>query len=96
MNRSEFLEALAKRLQEIPTAEREKSLQYYDEIIRDRIEDGVSEEEAVLALGDLDSIVKEITEGGSLTTFLQKQPQNAKNTPHSWIWVTAIILGSPL
>ena len=39
MNKQEFLKALSDRLQGIPKEDREKSLEYYSEMIDDRTED---------------------------------------------------------
>ena len=60
MNKPEFLEALEKRLSGLPLEDIEKSKEYYSEMIDDRVEEGLSEEEAVEALGDIESIVSEI------------------------------------
>ena len=52
MNREQFLAALRARLTELPQADLERTLQYYREMIEDRIEDGMSETEAVADVGD--------------------------------------------
>lgn len=46
MNKQEFLAALARELEPLPREERYQTLNYYDELIDDRLEDG-QEEEAV-------------------------------------------------
>lgn len=65
MTKIEFLTALAARLSGIPADDRQKSLEYYAEMIDDRIDDGLSEEEAVNAVGSMDAIVEEILSGTS-------------------------------
>ena len=47
MNRKEFLRSLSRSLRGLPRAERAQSLDYYGEMIQDRMEEGLSEEEAV-------------------------------------------------
>ena len=53
MNKQEFLNALSDRLQGIPIDDREKSLEYYSEMIDDMQEDGLTEEQAVKAMGSI-------------------------------------------
>lgn len=60
MTQREFLDALDRRLAGIPEAEREASKEFYAESIADRMEDGVSEEEAVAAVGSVDEIADRI------------------------------------
>lgn len=60
MNRIEYRTALESRLAAVPSAERAKQLDYYDEMICDRMEDGMTEEEAVAMLGDIDETAREI------------------------------------
>ena len=51
MNKTEFLDALRHALGKLPSYEVEQSIAFYAEMIDDRIEDGMSEQEAVAALG---------------------------------------------
>ena len=50
MNKSEFLNSLEEKLKELPKDEIRKTIDYYDEMIDDRIEDGMTEEEAVKSI----------------------------------------------
>ena len=56
MNKQEFLDRLRKGLSGLPQAEREERLLFYSEMIDDRMEEGLTEEEAVAALGSLEEI----------------------------------------
>lgn len=58
MRKFEFLEELKHRLSKLSDCEIEKTASFYAECIDDRIEEGMTEEEAVCALGSIDSIVK--------------------------------------
>ena len=57
MTRNAFFAALAARLSGVPGVDSEKILEYYGEMLDDRIEDGMDEESAVAAMGDIDEIV---------------------------------------
>lgn len=60
MLREEFIIKLKNKLSGIPNDDLEKTIEYYNEIINDKIEEGVSEEVAVNSLGMLDDIVNNI------------------------------------
>ena len=60
MTKVEFINELYKNLSDYPSEETAKSIQYYSEMIEDRIEDGMTEEEAVNSLGSVSDIVTQI------------------------------------
>lgn len=60
MTKQEFLKALWTKLSELPKDDVEQSLDYYAEMIEDRIEGGLSEEEAVAAVGTVDEAAAKI------------------------------------
>lgn len=60
MNKQEFISLLEKRLFQLPQIEKEHLLNYYNETIEDRMEDGMSEAEAVASLDSIDMIVKQV------------------------------------
>lgn len=60
MEKKKFKEVLETRISILTPAERQRILTFYEETIEDSMEDGMSEEEAVAKLGDLDTIVKDI------------------------------------
>lgn len=57
MKKQEFLSALKSGLSGLPRQDVEDRLNFYSEIIDDRMEEGLSEEEAVSAVGSVDEIV---------------------------------------
>ena len=57
MTKNEFTIRLKKLLGGLPQEDIEKSIDFYSEMIDDGIEDGMSEEEAVAAIGDIEDIV---------------------------------------
>ena len=60
LNKEEFLNDLKCKLNSLSEEEREKTLNYYNEIIDDRIENGISEEEAVAQMEDTKTIATKL------------------------------------
>lgn len=60
MTKQGFLAALEQALAKLPHAEAQQAIAFYDEAISDRVEDGMTEEEAVASLGDVDEIAAQI------------------------------------
>ncbi len=87
MNKQQFLKALRKRLSALPRAELEERLRFYSEMIEDRMEEGLSESEAVAAVGSAEEIAAQI---------LREDPRPA-GRPKIKAWeITLLILGFPL
>ena len=91
MTKREFLDALAKRLSELPTKEIEERLGFYEEMIDDRIEEGISEEEAVLSIGSLDQILDDISAEKGKSWDKEKSKGKLK----AW-QIVLIAVGSPI
>lgn len=60
MTKQDFLAALERALAKLPHAEVQQAIAFYDEAISDRVEDGMSENDAVASLGDVDEIARQI------------------------------------
>lgn len=60
MNKSDFLNELRGALAGLPQSEIEERLNFYGEMIDDRIEEGCSEEQAVAAAGDINDLATQI------------------------------------
>ena len=60
MTKQEFLLKLEKALEGLSQNEINERLNFYSEMIDDRIEEGISEEDAVLAVGNVEEIVEQI------------------------------------
>ena len=96
MKRQEFLDQLKNALWAMPEADQQRSVDYYGEMIDDRMEDGLSEEEAVAAIGDLDEIVKQIlNESPRPPATVKKEPTQQKRGLETWM-IVLLVLGSPL
>lgn len=60
MNKAQFLSEIREGISSLSEKDIESSLQYYSEMIDDRIEDGMSEEESVSAMGTVEEAVAQI------------------------------------
>lgn len=63
MNKYEFLAEVRRGLGGMKKADIDRSLEYYREMIEDRVEDGLTEEEAVAALGPVEKVIADILSG---------------------------------
>lgn len=94
MTKKEFLAGLREKLSGFPHEDAEERLNFYSEIIDDRMEEGLSEEDAVFAVGNSDEIAAQIlAEPGPPQT-------ETKNTKPKKTWsplaILLIVLGFPL
>lgn len=94
MTKTDFLNELAARLSQLPEAERKKALDYYDEILSDRIEDGSSEEEAVASMEPMDVIVSNCLLAAPLGTLVKSRV--AAQGRLSTLAIVLLCLGFPL
>lgn len=94
MNKREFLDALRKALYGLPDEDIGKSLDFYAEMIDDRIEDGLSEQEAVVAIGDPQEIAKQILSDISITKLVKQKIKPKRRL--SVLEIALLILGSPI
>ncbi len=101
MTKFEFLAALERELKDIPTADRKRFLDYYAEMIEDRIEENGNEEAAVAEFGDPLTVAEQIraemnAEGTSQST--SPMPQKERPPKHTWkpLWIVLLVLGAPL
>lgn len=60
MNKQAFLTRLRRGLSQLPEDAQEEQLNFYREMLDDRMEEGLTEEEAVKELGNLDHILAQI------------------------------------
>lgn len=88
MNKYEFLAQLRRQLQAVPEKEARASVDYYGEMIDDRMEEGLPEEEAVAAVGNVNEIACNIL--GEMPT-IQKQSRKLSR------WeIVLLALGAPV
>lgn len=75
MTKQDFLNELQARLSDLPPREREERLGFYSEMIDDRIEEGLSEEEAVAAIGGIDDAAAQVLTQDPLEKTAQEKPK---------------------
>ena len=73
MKKQEFLDRIAERLSDLPRKEVLDRLAFYSEMIDDRMEEGLPQEEAVAAIGSVDSVVAQIVADISLIRIAKKK-----------------------
>ena len=74
MDKKQFLEELRQRLSGLPQNDIEERLAFYAEMIDDRAEEGMSEEEAVAEIGSAEAIAREAAtlELSTSAVFMEK------------------------
>ena len=94
MTKAQFLQRLAYDIAGLPRSAVEHWLEYYDEMLDDRIEDGMNEEEAVAALGDPAQIARQILAETPFVRLVKERLKPQKSLP---VWaLILLILGSPV
>ena len=93
MNKESFLSALRSRLAGLPQEDVEERLNFYAEMIEDRMEEGLSEEEAVAEVGSVDEIAAQILGDIPLSKIVKnKMP---KRRLQAWE-IVLLVLGFPV
>lgn len=94
MRKDAFLTQLRAQLSGLSPIELEERLAFYSEAIDDRIEDGLSEEEAVAAVGTVEAVANQILSETPISKLV-KQKIRPKKRLHTWE-VVLLAVGSPL
>lgn len=94
MNKQEFISELQSRLSALPSDEIDGRLSFYSEMIDDRIEEGLTEEEAVADIGSVDKVVSQIIEEIPLGKMVKEKIKRRRRL-RAWE-ITLIAVGSPL
>ena len=94
MNKQQFIDEIKLRVEGLPEEEVTKSIDYYSEMIDDRVEDGMTEEEAVEAVGTVDDAVKGILENIPLTKVIKAKTKPSRKL-RAWE-IVLLVIGSPI
>ncbi len=94
MTKLRFILSLKDRLSGLPQDDVEERLSFYSEMIEDRMEEGLSEEEAVMAVGSVDEIAEQIMSDIS-PSKITKERIKPKRQLKAWE-LLLLVLGSPL
>ena len=94
MNKHEFLTLLRERLHGLPTADVEERVRFYSEMIDDRMEDGLSEEDAVAAIDPIEEIFAKVVADIPFAKLAKAQQRTRKRAS---VWtIVLLVLGSPI
>ena len=93
MSKQAFLAKLRKGLSGLPQDDIEERLTFYSEMIDDRMEEGLSEEDAVSEIGSVDTIISQIVADTPLSKLIkEKTPKRRLG-----VWeIVLLVLGSPI
>jgi uncharacterized membrane protein len=94
MNKQEFLDALGMRLSVLPKQDVEERLNFYSEMIDDRMEEGITEEESVLEIGSVEEIAAQII-ADTPKAKIKKGRSKHVNQLKAWT-IALLVLGSPI
>ena len=94
MNKQQFLENLKNALGNLPEEDINQSLDFYSEMIDDRIEDGLSQEAAVSEIGDVNKIAAQIISEIPLSKIIKKKASPKRKL--SVFEIVLLILGAPI
>lgn len=94
MKKDEFLAELRANLKKkhVPKNSIDDALAYYDEAIHDRMEDGMSEEKAVAAMGSIDDAVQSALE--SMPAFLRATQRIRSDSVLMSITIVLLVIGA--
>lgn len=94
MSKQDFLENLRKGLSGLPREDIEERLMFYSEMIDDRMEEGLPEEDAVSEIGSADEIISQTISDTSITKIAKERIKSKRRLR---VWETVLlVLGSPI
>jgi len=94
MNKQEFIIRLQEELRGLPQTDVAERIGFYSEMIDDRVEDGLSEEDAVAGIGTVEEIAEHIVSDISLPRLVRERVK-PKRRLQAWE-IVLLALGSPV
>ena len=94
MTKTEFLDDLRKRLSGLPKDDVNDRINFYDEMIDDIMEDGKTEEEAIMEIGGIDGVVNKIAEDTPLSSLVKEKMKPSRRLK-AWE-IVLIVAGFPV
>ena len=95
MTRIEFLIKLEESLASFRIDDKEKTLEYYSEMIQERTEDGMDEEDVVAMLGSPDEVVAQIIAEMPISQIVKQRIKKKKRRLKGWE-IALLAIGSPI
>ncbi len=94
MNKQIFIAKLRSKLCGLPRRDIDERVSFYSEMIDDRIEDGLSEREAVMEIGSVDLIAEQIKKEAAAVKAAKRDGKTKRSLGSGQILL--LILGSPI
>ncbi len=94
MTKQEFLQQLQNGLNELPKAEIDERIAFYSEMIDDLLEEGLSEEDAVAKIGNVDEVVTQIVADNHFVK-LSQSGNKPRRKLRAWE-IVLLIVGAPV
>lgn len=94
MNREAFLSELREELFGLPQEDIDERISFYREMIDDRMEDGIAEEDAIAEIGTVNSVKEQIMSEIPLAKLV-KEKVKPKRRLKAWE-IMMLVLGSPV
>lgn len=94
MRKDEFLKELERKISGLPKEDIKERLEFYSEMIDDRMEEGLSEEDAVKEIGSVDDVVSDIANDTPLFKLVKEKAKPKRKM--KGFEILLLILGFPL
>ena len=94
MHKEQFIAELKKKLSSLPSRDVADRIAFYEEMIDDRIEEGLTEDEAVSSVGSIDEIASQIISDIPLLK-IAKERMKPKRRLKAWE-IVLLAVGSPI
>ncbi len=94
MNKQDFLIELRKGLSGLPKADVEERISFFSEMIDDKVEEGLSEEQAVLEAGSINEIVSQVLADTPLSKIAKERIKPKRQL--KVLEIVLLALGSPI
>lgn len=95
MNKRNFLSKLSDKLSNLPHSEAQERLNFYSEMIDDLVEEGLTEEQAVLKVGNADDIAREIVTDVPFNDIVEEKLILDNNANKGW-QLALLIASAPI
>ncbi len=94
MDKQAFIEQLRGRLSGLSREDMERSIEFYSEMVDDRMEEGLTEEEAVAQIGSVREVVDHIMAEIPLSKLVKEKGKSRRGL-RAWE-ILLLVLGSPV
>lgn len=94
MNKEYFLSALRNKLSGLSQGDIQSSIEFYSEMIDERIEEGLTEEEAISKIGTVDEVATQIMSEIPFSRLIKEKVKPKRNLKA--LEIILLILGAPI